>query len=464
MLQEQRSSSHRIATWGNLSLLGLICLTLAACGGQAHARAATTPIPAATVNTKGAGETAGHTPPPHSTLPYSFPTTWHNAPGMPQLNTVDPTNYAFAPSDGRIGYLCGGTTGHLYATYDGGDSWQALHVSAFSGCGGVFIDAHNASDVFVQTSTAASTNGIPNGYDLWRSRDGGATWSKLGAVTGTGYRLVWSQIAVIGSRLVCQVMVDQEGYLQNDLYASDDGGMTWKPFAQSVANQGYTLSGFALIGSAIYITSSKGVGGAGMRAPIWPTSGSLHTTRTTHVTMRPLNAPLSGQPPTLPTFWRSLDGGWTWSQVTLPGQNLTWVPPVAGGQGTYALSTTLNDVASVDQQPIYDEAIWWSADGGGTWRRLPDLRGIEQGYVIGGSAVALAPDGSVFALAQHDPAGSGDDAGVFRIHPSDAASTWQPLVAGRTQAFSADLTSSGLRLWSIGAYGPDSYLKYVDVG
>jgi hypothetical protein len=151
----------------------LVCvaciLAIAACGESARAR--TTPTattPTATPNLKGAGQTVGGPPidATPETLPYSFPAVWHNAAGLPLLQTADPSAYAFAPSDGRIGYVCDSVGGRLDATRDGGDTWQAWPISAFSGCSGVFIDAHDASDIFVQAPTTASTNGNPDGYDL----------------------------------------------------------------------------------------------------------------------------------------------------------------------------------------------------------------------------------------------------------------------------------------------------------
>jgi hypothetical protein len=268
------------------------------------------------------------------------------------------------------------------------------------------------------------------------------------------------QIAVLGSRLLGEVSVDQEGNLQNVLYSSDDGGMTWRSFAQTVANQGYTIFNFTLINTAIWIESVNAAPGAAMSALVRPTTGD------SDLGVRPLDDPLSSQPPATPSWWRSQDGGATWSKVSLPGTSpfaSLIATPAYGGQGSYALRVVANDVSSAGQQPIYDTAMWWSADGGATWKQLPDLRGAEGGYIIGGAAVALAPDGSVFASAQHAPQGYADDAGVFRIRPADTAPSWQPLVAGGTQAYRVNETSTGMRLWSIGAKESDSYLKYVNV-
>lgn len=445
-----------------LGLLSLLCLALAACGGQAGAQgaqnAAHKASPTATSSSRGLGATPA--PPGQVPLPYPLPATWQVASGLSQVEAAGPIAYAFAPSNGAFGYLCASTSGAVYTTSDGGQSWHPLSSVPFTGCERISIDAQDATDVFVQSPTAAQTNGIPNGVDLWRSRDGGTTWRKLGGVTGTGFRLSWADLAVVGSQMIGQVSIDEEGSLPDYLYASSDGGYTWGPFAQSVANQGYTVSSFSALGSAIYISSMKSLGPSGMSAPIRSTA-----THSSHSAVRSLDAPLSGQPPNPTVFWRSLDGGATWSQVTLPGATL-YATPRSDGAGAYALSVTTIDVSTQSQTPLSDAEIWWSADSGATWSRLPDMQGLENGYVLGGGAywgIALAADGAVFASAQHAADGAPDDAGIFYIQPGDPTPLWRPLAAGGVQGWQPSVSIIGLRLWGVGANQSDMRLRYVDV-
>ncbi len=79
------------------------------------------------------------------------------------------------------------------------------------------------------------------------------------------------------------------------------------------------------------------------------------------------------------------------------------------------------------------------------------------------SSFALAPDGTVFAAAQHDPQSYGDDTGIFMIHPNDGAPAWTPLAPGGVHCWQATVTPAGLRLWGVGAFGSETRLKYVDV-
>ncbi|MGH2503007.1 MAG: hypothetical protein ACRDID_10870, partial [Ktedonobacterales bacterium] len=245
-------------------------------------------------------------------------------------------------------------------------------------------------------------------------------------------------------------------------FSSSDGGMTWKPFAQGVANQGYTIGGgFTLIGSAIYIGTTRGTNPGGQEPQLWADRGGARPN------LRLLAEPLSGQPVSQ-VFWRSLDGGATWSQVTLPSANLNGVT-VYGmnlyATGQYALAVAEADISSDNQNSLYDAQIWWSADSGATWKRLPDMRGLENGYVIAGgeSGVALAPDGSVIATAQHATQSYGDDAGIFRIQPGAASPAWTPLAAGRVQDWQISQTATGLRLWGVGSFESDTHLKYVNL-
>lgn len=457
MSRDHRRSRPSLARWGWSSALGLLCLALAACGGAAAQQSPTppTPPPTATINTKGAEPS----PTPYATTPppYAFPAAWTMAPGLSTVGSAG--SFTFAPSDGRIGYLCSAATGHLYTTRDGGATWSQLHVSATTGCSDVFVDAHAASDLFMTSATVAQTNGFPTGYDLWRSRDSGASWSKLAGVQKpTDPRLAWSQLVVYGSQLIGEVQVDQEGFLQNDLFTSSDGGATWKSFAQSVANQGYMIGGFTLLGSAIYIDTTQGTNPGGQEPRLWPDHGGAQSG--SHAL-----APLSGQPPSSPIYWRSLDGGATWRQVTLPGTDA--LPMRLYATDSYALAVSSTNVSTDNQNPLYDAQMWWSANSGATWKRLPDMRGLENGYVIAGGGgngtLALAPDGSVIAAAQHATQSYGDDAGVFRIQPGAASPAWTPLVAGGVQFWQTSQTSAGVRLWGTGAFGNTPPLEYVDV-
>jgi hypothetical protein len=434
-----------------------LILVLSACGQQGR-------VPLASSPTSTAKPLASTGVPTQSSdaLPYALPYTWKNA-GSATLDIGSPNGYRFAPTNSQVGYACSTGSPAFHKTSDGGAIWSSPPAIPFSSCDGVFIPGLDARDVFVAEPVPFPGNPAQSKDQLWRSRDGGASWQKLGEVQGVQEPLGWSSLAMVDGRLVGCVQINGEGYIQNPLYVSDDSGMTWHPLANTVASQGYTLSQFSATDSVIFISGAQGVGGAGLsvgtppaRAPLLDT-GRLVPDRTLRRS--------SGNPsPTL--YWRSVDGGLTWSRITLPG-GLPLLVRASDGTGYYALSSASQVTGNVSGNPVYDTAYWWSRDVGvGTagWKRLPSLTGIEHGYVIAGSATAaLAPDGTVFVAAQHDAQSYGDDAGVFLLASGDPSAMWQPVVAGRVQYWQAVVTSTGLRLWGVGSFAGDQGLKYVDI-
>lgn len=434
----------------------LLAATLAGCGdGGAAQNHSATPSP--TINTKGAA-TPGPSPSPE-TLPYTFPSAWQNAAGP--LAIEGPSGFAFAPSNQQIGYACASGPTPFNVTTDGGATWRGVTGAPFTNCASIFVDQQDPGDVFATQSVPYPANPAQSSDQLWRSRDGGATWQKLGAVTGTGFPLGWQNIAVVGSRLIGAVFVNGEGLLQNPIYYSDDGGMTWQNLAQSLANQGqgYTLDGFTAVNSTIYIEGAAGSSPAGLSA--WPSARGRPTPR--RAASQRVN--LSGNPPSTEQFWRSTDGGNTWAPVWASLGLTSGLPTfvrAANGAGYYALAIT--GQASYDNGNVNDATLSWSDDGGVTWRKLPDIRGIEGDFVVGGGFESMiAPDGTVFAAGQHAQAGYGDDAGIFVIHPNSAAPAWSPLAPGGVQFWQATITATGARLWGVGSFSRDAVLKYVDV-
>jgi len=413
-----------------------LCLALAACatpGGVARTSAS---------------KTAGGAPtsPPTSTTvtPTDFSAMWHTAPGPLVVNTVTQpalsgaasligaSGYGFALSNPQIGYACVGVGASttLYATRDGGLSWSKLIPPPFTSCNDVFVDTQDASDVFATQEDRSD----PSVFRelLWRSRDAGATWRRVG-LPPVQYGALIDQVAVVGSRLFISASPAGMAKPANTLYASDDDGATWRPLAQTIVNEGYLPLHFTTLGATLYIS--------GVHA-----QGHDNTTY----------------------FWRSTDTGNSWTLVTFPGLLPVFVP-AASGSGYYALSVEEDENASFTAHATIT-TFWWSADGGATWRKLPALAGVENGYVAGGGRViALAPDGSVFSQAEHSVPNSEANAfGIYRIQPNAAAPTWQPFAATGLQQYGASWwqavqTSAGVRLWGVenDPNGQQSYLEYT---
>jgi photosystem II stability/assembly factor-like uncharacterized protein len=118
----------------------------------------------------------------------------------------------------------------VYRTKDGGRSWQqVLKKDADTGASDVCFDPSNPNVLFAGLWQARRrpwemTSGGP-GSGLYRSRDGGDTWTQI---TGKGLpEGIWGKVGVAvapsDSRRV-YVLIEAE---RGGLYRSDDGGDTW---------------------------------------------------------------------------------------------------------------------------------------------------------------------------------------------------------------------------------------------
>lgn len=357
---------------------------------------------------------------------------WRTAP----LQAQAPADVEFAQSAPQTGYLCSNnapnpapSTQWLFKTTDGGTTWTPLSglttpaepPPVHIGCN-VFINASDASDVFVQVEIdyagSYGPNGPPVSESLWRSRDGGATWGQL---TVPQPILGWRDIVVTGSRIIAMASYSSQtgpfcgaassSSQMDDLYASDDGGATWNQIGQSLTAQGLSLTALksgsgpvlqnvgasASVVVSTYCQVNDGTGSGGQQA-----------------------------------YWRSDDGGNTWSQVNIPGQFAGDLRFTAGpGGAVYGVAAELASTHG----GVAVSALVSSSDGGQTWSLLPDARSAFRGQPTSWATslawAIVAPDGNVLASMSvfnpntgptSGPASAG--AGVYWVNMRGADRAW----------------------------------------
>jgi len=167
--------------------------------------------------------------------------TWANV-GLPNSERI--VKLAVDPRNGNTVLAC--VTGKLwsdslergvYRTSDGGKSWtQVLKGSNGStGCGGMSVDAKNSNVVFASlwdfrrkgwTFRSGGENAdSPSGSGLYRSADGGTSWTEVtgGGLPAKPYGRVAVAVAPSNSNVVYAFV---EG-IKSALFRSDDGGKTW---------------------------------------------------------------------------------------------------------------------------------------------------------------------------------------------------------------------------------------------
>jgi photosystem II stability/assembly factor-like uncharacterized protein len=125
-------------------------------------------------------------------------------------------------------YTAGGTTGGIFRTADGGKTWSKLTDGLPAGTGriGLSVNRRKPNIVMAVVESAEGGRLAPFQDDsrsggVFRSEDSGAHWKRMAP---------WAPRSFYFSQIRMQPDDDQRVYLLGfDVWTSDDGGATWKP-------------------------------------------------------------------------------------------------------------------------------------------------------------------------------------------------------------------------------------------
>jgi photosystem II stability/assembly factor-like uncharacterized protein len=142
-------------------------------------------------------------------LTLSFVTALAQSPADPQV--------LLAGGQGQCGDTGSLTGGGIYRSADGGQSWAQVQAGTSTGIGDILFDPLDATRAYA----AVGNRGI------YRSGDGGATWTRLeGVGLPTGSAAAYSRLAMApGDPQVLYVLAGTSNALR--LYRTGDGGDTW---------------------------------------------------------------------------------------------------------------------------------------------------------------------------------------------------------------------------------------------
>jgi photosystem II stability/assembly factor-like uncharacterized protein len=161
--------------------------------------------------------------------------TWKNVglkDGRHVINIIVDANNPSVVWAGVMGHLFGPNTERgVFKSTDGGQTWrQTLFVNEQTGCSDLVIDPENSTILYAGTwrvlRTPHSLESGGEGSGLWKSTDGGETWTNISSARGLPkgvWGIVGVAVAPSNTDKLYAIIENEKG----GLYSSADKGQTW---------------------------------------------------------------------------------------------------------------------------------------------------------------------------------------------------------------------------------------------
>ena len=298
---------------------------------------------------------------------------------------------AVAPSNPSIIYAGTGEANYSDSLYgrgvlkstDGGATWTLLGNSVFDRkeISRIVVDPANANIVYVATSGGAD-NGLGGGMGVWKSTDGGTTWTDITTAISTVDYVSDLVMDPTNDLVLYAGFGFGGGYSSNGVYKTTNGGSTWTLLSglPSGTSAGRVAIAISSNGQTLYADWSSST-----------TNGLLG-------------------------LYQSINAGasWTWRINT---------PNFLGGQGNYdnVLAVDPTNASRVyaaggaDYNNHVDNSVLRSDDGGATWTNI--IAGTNgHGPHVDHHALVFDAGGGLL---------DGNDGGLWRA--TSLGSTWTDL-------------------------------------
>ena len=333
--------------------------------------------------------------------------------GLPRM----PLSITVHPSDSSRIYAVLHGAG-VYGSEDAAASWQELSGSESSlptsGFSSLIVDPHDRKTLYllggcdVRFGSFASAGLDPDVVNgVYRSTDGGATWSSLNnGVLGRRSGAVKSLSFVDGSPAVLLATAE------NGLYVSQDRGASWQS-----ADPPYAALGGAVVADDRVLAMTNGAGifrgrlGTGMTIAWEPdplVASEIHFAQVIVDSGTPGTIYASGYPGGI---FKSNDDGATWHEANFGMASFVVEDPLR--QGYYALGLAPTD-SSILYAGLYGRGIYKSIDTAGTWMPMNGEAGTMLGQYVTGLAVDPTDAEIVYVSTE---------SGIY--HTRDGGRTWK---------------------------------------
>ena len=254
---------------------------------------------------------------------------------------------ALREASGKITLFVGAASGGVWKSEDGGTRYKPVFdEQPVQSIGAIALDPKNPKNVWVGTGESWTRNSVSIGNGMYRSSDGGETWSYAGLPNSE--RIAKIVVSPTSSETVFAAV---PGALWSDspdrgLYKTTDGGKSW-----NIVLKGANLSTGASALAVDPVDPNK------MFAAMWDFRRKGWTFRSGGD--GPQAASGSG-------LFRTADGGTTWTEIT--PENSKGFPKKPYGRIAVA-------IAPSDAKRVYafvestNSALFVSDDGGATWEQ-----------------------------------------------------------------------------------------------
>ncbi len=246
-------------------------------------------------------------------------------------------------------FYFGATGGGVWKTTDGGSNWKNISDKYFGGSiGAVAIAPSDENILYAAEGENTMRGNVSEGMDgIWRSNDGGRTWSNLGLKDTRHITRI-----VIHPKNPDIVWVAATGHLfgpneERGVFKTTDGGKTWRKVL--FANN---LSG------AVDLVMEPG------------NPQTLYAT-TWHIIRTPYSLESGGDGSAL---WKSTDGGETW--VNLMNKKGLPQKQTIGIIGVTVSTTNPDHIYAIIE--CSSRGLYSSLDGGETWTKQTDDAEVTQ--------------------------------------------------------------------------------------
>ena len=326
----------------------------------------------------------------------------------------------------------GSVAGGIWKTTDGGASWSALDdFMANLTVSTMVIDPTNPSVLYAGTGEGFYNFDGLRGAGIFKTTDGGTTWSQLSSTNNTSFYWV-NRLAISPANNQVLLAATRTG-----IWRSTDGGSSW---SQRLATSGFDSSDFLQVAFDPTNGNKAVASGKGGRA-YYSTDGGLNWTAATkswgtgrvEFAYAPSNPSIvyasvdqgGGQ------IYKSINGGQSYSLASASSDNYL------SNQGWYD-NTIWVDPANSDIVVVGGIDIWGSNNGGQSLIRLSDWRcgGLNSTSTFcGGALSAHADHHTIVSHPGYNGTTNrtvffGNDGGIYKtqdIYTMEQYSGWQQL-------------------------------------